>query len=98
MNASVPPKTFISDLRASRAATIEATVAKLEPIRENRRRDGQKKRVRNGRLKDDTGDIGLLLWGRGRVRHGGRPGPGRRGLGEGLPSMTADLARPNGEA
>ena len=63
MPTSPPPKTFISDLRPSRAATIEATVAQLEPIREITQRDGQRKRVRNGRLKDDTGEIGLVLWG-----------------------------------
>lgn len=63
MPSSVPPRTFISDLRPSRAATIEATVLKLEPTREITQRDGQKKRVRNGRLKDHTGEIGLVLWG-----------------------------------
>ena len=63
MPASTPPKTFISDLRPSRAATIEAIVVKLEPVREITQRDGQKKKVRNGRLKDDTGEIGLVLWG-----------------------------------
>ena len=63
MPTSVPPRTFISDLRPSRAATIEATVVQLEPVREITQRDGAKKKVRNGRLKDDTGEIGLVLWG-----------------------------------
>lgn len=63
MPASAPPKTFISDLRPSRVATIEGTVVQLEPIREITQRDGTKKKVRNGRLKDDTGEIGLVLWG-----------------------------------
>ncbi len=63
MPTSAPPKTFISDLRPSRAATVEAAVVKLEPTREITQRDGQKKQVRNGRLKDDTGEIGLVLWG-----------------------------------
>ena len=63
MPTSSPPKTFISDVRPSRAATIEAAVAKLEPIREITQRDGVKKKVRNGRLKDDTGEISLVLWG-----------------------------------
>jgi ssDNA-binding replication factor A large subunit len=63
MPTSTPPKTFISDLRPSRAATIETMVVQLEPIREIIQRDGQKKKVRNGRLKDDTGEIGFVLWG-----------------------------------
>lgn len=63
MAASAPPKTFISDLRPSRVATIEATVVQLEPIREVDQRDGTKKKVRNGRLKDGTGEISLVLWG-----------------------------------
>jgi hypothetical protein len=37
-----PPKTFISDLRPSRAATIEATVVQLEPPREVPARNGGK--------------------------------------------------------
>ncbi len=63
MSAGTAPRTFISDLRPSRVATIEATVVQLEPAREITQRDGQKKRVRNGRLKDDTGEISLVLWG-----------------------------------
>jgi ssDNA-binding replication factor A large subunit len=63
MPASVPPKTFISDLRPGRLATIEATVTKLEPTREVEQRLGGKKKVRNGRLKDGTGEIYFVLWG-----------------------------------
>lgn len=63
MPTSSPPKTFISDLMPSRAATIEATVVQLDPVREFTQRDGAKKKVRNGRLKDETGEIGLVLWG-----------------------------------
>ncbi|MCI4364200.1 MAG: hypothetical protein L3K13_07910 [Thermoplasmata archaeon] len=63
MAASRPPATFISDLRPSRMATLEATVSQLEPVREFEARDGLKKRVRNGRLKDATGEIALVLWG-----------------------------------
>jgi len=63
MPESKPPSTFISDLRPSRMATIEATVSKLEPIREVEQRLGGKKRVRNGVLKDGTGEISLVLWG-----------------------------------
>jgi ssDNA-binding replication factor A large subunit len=44
-------------------ATIEASVTQLEEIREIETRDGTKKKVRNGRLKDGTGEIALVLWG-----------------------------------
>lgn len=63
MAASAPPKTFISDLRPSRVATLEATVAKLEPVREVEQRTGGMKKVRNAVLKDRTGEISLVLWG-----------------------------------
>jgi len=63
MATSVPPKTFISDLRPGRVATFEATVAKLEQIREVEQRTGGTKKVRNGTLKDGTGEISLVLWG-----------------------------------
>lgn len=63
MAASKPPATFISDLRPSRVATIEATVVRLEPAREITNRSGGKTQVRNGRLKDGTGEIALVLWG-----------------------------------
>jgi len=63
MSTGAPPKTFVSDLRPGRVATFEATVAKLEPIREVEQRTGGTKRVRNGLLKDGTGEISLVLWG-----------------------------------
>jgi replication factor A1 len=63
MPESQPPATFISDLRPSRLATLEATVVGLEPTREIDTRDGGKKKVRNARLKDATGEISLVLWG-----------------------------------
>ena len=63
MATGVPPKTFISDLRPSRTATIEATVVKLEPIREVEQRTGGRKKVRNATLKDGTGEISMVLWG-----------------------------------
>jgi hypothetical protein len=59
-----PPKTFISDLRPGRLATIEATVTKLEPVREVEQRLGGRKKVRDGVLKDGTGEISLGLWGK----------------------------------
>ena len=63
MPNSKPPATFVSDLRPSRLATIEATVIQLDPSREFENRVGGKTRVRNGRLKDATGEIALVLWG-----------------------------------
>ncbi len=63
MPTSAPPKTFISDLRPSRVATVEGTVSALEPVREVGTREGTKRKVRNGTLKDDTGEISLVLWG-----------------------------------
>lgn len=63
MATSKPPATFISDLRPSRVATVEATVLALEPAREVSTRDGGKTKVRNGKLKDGTGEIALVLWG-----------------------------------
>jgi replication factor A1 len=63
MPESLPPKTFISDLRPDRVATIEATVARLEAIREFEPKSGGMKKVRNGTLKDGTGEIQLVLWG-----------------------------------
>ncbi len=63
VSASKPPSTFISDLRPSRSATIEATVSLLDAVREVETRIGNKTRVRNGRLKDGTGEIALVLWG-----------------------------------
>ncbi|MCI4345345.1 MAG: hypothetical protein L3K07_01100 [Thermoplasmata archaeon] len=44
-------------------ATLEATVSQLDAVREFETREGQKKRVRNGRLKDATGEIAFVLWG-----------------------------------
>ena len=44
-------------------ASLEATVVQLEPSREIDTRDGGRKKVRNGRLKDATGEIVLVLWG-----------------------------------
>ncbi|HYA69979.1 MAG TPA: SOSS complex subunit B family protein [Thermoplasmata archaeon] len=63
MATGIPPKTFVSDLRPGRVATFEATVFKLEPVREVEQRSGGLKKVRNGILKDGTGEISLVLWG-----------------------------------
>ena len=63
MPESKPPATFISDLRPSRVATIEATVSELQPARDIETRGGRKTRVRNGRLKDQTGEVAFILWG-----------------------------------
>ena len=63
MSTGAPPKTFVSDLRPGRVATFEAVVAKLEPVREVEQRTGGTKKVRNGILKDGTGEISFVLWG-----------------------------------
>ncbi|MGP8159080.1 MAG: OB-fold nucleic acid binding domain-containing protein [Thermoplasmata archaeon] len=63
MSAGAPPKTFVSDLRPGRVATFEATVVKLEPVREVEQRVGGRKKVRNGVLTDGTGEISIVLWG-----------------------------------
>ena len=60
---SVPPKTFISDLRPGRVATVEASVARLDPPREVAQRTGGTTKVRNGLLRDGTGEIAFDLWG-----------------------------------
>lgn len=58
-----PAATFISDLRPSRVATLEAVVASLEGVREVETKDGGRRKVRNGTLRDATGEIALVLWG-----------------------------------
>jgi len=63
MSAGRPPQMFISDLRPGRVATFDATVARLEPVREVEQRTGGTQRVRNGLLRDGTGEISLVLWG-----------------------------------
>jgi ssDNA-binding replication factor A large subunit len=63
MTEGKPPAMFIADLRPSRVATIEATVAELEAPREITTRTGETKQVRNGKLRDATGEISLVLWG-----------------------------------
>ncbi|HTW55175.1 MAG TPA: SOSS complex subunit B family protein [Thermoplasmata archaeon] len=63
MPESQPPKTFVADLRPSRVATVEGVVVRLEPAREFETREGGRKKVRNGFLKDETGEIALVLWG-----------------------------------
>jgi replication factor A1 len=64
MPESVPPKTFISDLRPGRVVTFEATVAQLEAPKTIERRSGVPTEVRNGVLKDETGEVRIVLWGK----------------------------------
>lgn len=64
MATSTAPKTFISVLRPSRAASLEATVARLERVREVEQRLGGTTRVRNRILTDGTGEPSLVLWGK----------------------------------
>ncbi|MGI0071889.1 MAG: hypothetical protein ACRECT_07515 [Thermoplasmata archaeon] len=63
MPTGAPPKTFISDLRPGRVATFEATVERLDPPREIPQRNGGTTQVRNGLLKDGTGEVSIVLWG-----------------------------------
>jgi ssDNA-binding replication factor A large subunit len=63
MPQGAPPKQFISDLRPGRVATIEATVARLEAVREFVPQSGGSKKVRNALLQDSTGEIAFVLWG-----------------------------------
>lgn len=64
MTEGAPPKTFISDLRPGRVATFEATIAKLDPPREVEQRSGGTTRFRQGTLRDRTGEVVFVLWGR----------------------------------
>jgi replication factor A1 len=64
MTEGAPPKTFISDLRPGRVATFEAIVARLDPPREIEQRSGATTKVRNGKLKDGTGEVSIVLWGK----------------------------------
>jgi len=63
MTEGRPAATFISDLRPSRVATLEAVVASLETTREVETKDGTRRKVRNGVLRDATGEIAIALWG-----------------------------------
>jgi ssDNA-binding replication factor A large subunit len=63
MSTGAPPKTYITDLRPGRVATFEATVVKLEPVREVEQRSGGTKKVRNAILRDPSGEISFVLWG-----------------------------------
>jgi ssDNA-binding replication factor A large subunit len=58
-----PAATYISDLRPSRVATLEAVVTGLEEVREVETKDGTLRKVRNGTLRDATGEIAFVLWG-----------------------------------
>jgi ssDNA-binding replication factor A large subunit len=63
MPESKPPATFIADLRPNRVATFEATVARVEPVRELETERGTPRKVQSVRLQDRTGEILLTLWG-----------------------------------
>ncbi len=61
--AGRPAGTYISDLRPSRVATVEAVVARLDAVREVETREGNLRKVRDAVLSDPTGEIVLVLWG-----------------------------------
>ncbi len=61
-NATLRPKTTISTVEPGSLATLEATVLRLKSIREVKLPTGERTRVRNGKLRDETGEIPLVLW------------------------------------
>jgi replication factor A1 len=64
MPESALPRTFISDLKPGRVVTFDATVAKLDAPKAIEQRSGSTTQVRNGVLKDETGEVSIVLWGR----------------------------------
>lgn len=63
MTEGRPAATYISDLRPSRVATFDATVASLEAPREVETKEGVLRKVRHATLRDPTGEITIVLWG-----------------------------------
>jgi hypothetical protein len=61
--ASPRPRTTISDLEPETLATFEATLCRLKPTREVNRPTGGRTKVRNGKLRDESGEVPLVLWG-----------------------------------
>jgi hypothetical protein len=57
------PKTTVSSLEPLTLATLEATVSRLKSIREVELPSGVRTKVRNGKLRDETGELPLVLWG-----------------------------------
>ncbi len=62
-SAGRPPGTYISYLRPSRVATFEAVVVELGAVEEVETKEGVRRKVRHGLLRDPTGEIALVLWG-----------------------------------
>jgi replication factor A1 len=59
----VPETTDIADLELGQTVDIKGGVVETDPKRTFDRDDGSQGQVRNVRLKDDTGDIRVALWG-----------------------------------
>jgi replication factor A1 len=59
----VPDATPIADLELGATADVAGGVIEADPTRTFDRDDGSEGQVRNLRLKDDTGDVRLALWG-----------------------------------
>jgi replication factor A1 len=59
----VPDTTPIADLEMGSTADVAGGVIEADPKRTFDRDDGSEGQVRNLRLKDDTGDVRLALWG-----------------------------------
>ena len=64
MPEGAAPKTFISDLRPGRVVTFEATVEKLDSPKTIEQRRGTTTQIRNGILRDETGEVPIVLWGK----------------------------------
>lgn len=59
----VPETTDIADLEIGQTADIAGGVVETDPIRTFDRDDGSEGQVRNVRIKDETGEIRVALWG-----------------------------------
>ncbi|MFA9515882.1 single-stranded DNA binding protein [Halopenitus sp. H-Gu1] len=59
----VPETTDIADLEIGRTVDIAGGVIETDPIRTFDRDDGSEGQVRNVRIKDETGEIRVALWG-----------------------------------
>lgn len=61
--SSPRPKTTIATLESETLATFEATVIRLKSAREVPTPSGARIMVQNGKIRDETGEVPLVLWG-----------------------------------
>lgn len=52
----------IADLKDREEVTVEVVVTKINDVRQFTKRDGSQGRVRNIRVKDETGECRVALW------------------------------------